>query len=506
MRFRFIVFLYVFANLCSAASAKEEVYAAWTQVTGSAASNADVSGFVDLNLSLRIIIETTDPNATCPDYAALTAAGTVEALSFEKRVNSPGHMQFPVIICQADAPDAASFALLTRADATADAVVFSGTNQRVVLSGAARVGASGPPTFVAFGDTGCRGLQNHRGRQECRTDHQGSTSLTKFVFADLAKQAAKLGPDFVVHLGDYRYNREFERTMDRWDSDFFERVRLGLLADVPWVFVRGNHEDCSLAGRGWFYFFAPDQGTCDGEGMSKTFHFDVADRSAGGKDPHRFVVIDTSASYGSQRDRQQAANADMQLAVRATESMTWPNNAAPSAWFLMHKPLWAVDDYPNPPEQADHFTGSLLRSVMNNHGSADCTSYDYKKCGLKAVLAAHLHILQNAVAVGGALPQQIVVGNSGVRMDHAVVPVGCAFSVNSLGFGAQNATVRLVNVRGRVTHVDNSAFGFAHFKRDPDVQPSGWAGNAYYIGDSMPDPLGSLKDTQSNTNLPCQHN
>ncbi len=38
-----------------------------------------------------------------------------------------------------------------------------------------------------------------------------------------------------------------------WNADFFAPAA-PLFAAAPWVMVRGNHEDCSRAGEGWFRF------------------------------------------------------------------------------------------------------------------------------------------------------------------------------------------------------------------------------------------------------------
>ncbi|WP_415920717.1 metallophosphoesterase [Tateyamaria sp. SN6-1] len=535
MRRIFALLVGAVAGLGAPAHANDEVYAAWTQVLGSAANGADVSGFVDLNLSLRVVI-TTDPDAACPQFAARITRGSVtrtEALRFDKRTNSPDaasrhpspHTKFPVIVCETTPPaDATSIALVKSVTDDTTAITFSQSQGKpVVLAGAASVGASGPPTFVAFGDTGCRGFRSHRGVQDCDSANMSDKNITQFMFKKVTELAAAERPEFVVHLGDYRYDDERkQKTMDMWDSDFFERVRLGLLAQAPWVFVRGNHEDCSLAGLGWFYFFAPSEGNCSGTGMSDTFYFDVADRSAGMQDPHRFIVIDTTASWGSHSNRHQAAMTDMAAAVTAANTVNW-GAAGPSAWFLMHKPLWAVDDYPNPPAQADPFTGSLLRAVMSRNGPAACKAYDHTTCGLKAVLAAHLHIFQNAITPQAALPQQIVVGNSGVRMDPTIksgriddryVFEGCTQGVDPLGFGTGRMQTVVLNAQGRddvrdangyvTSRIDNKSFGFVHFTRDTSVVPSGWAGVAHFTGRPS-QPLKTLADLGTGY-VACEHN
>src|SRR5580693_2482600 len=50
---------------------------------------------------------------------------------------------------------------------------------------------------------------------------------------------------------------------DSWNADLFEPA-VPLLAAAPWIMVRGNHEDCSRAGEGWFRFLdrAPLEAAC----------------------------------------------------------------------------------------------------------------------------------------------------------------------------------------------------------------------------------------------------
>lgn len=283
-----------------------QVYAAWSQITGSAAYSSTKpapAGYMDLNISLRVVIDTGDATASCPDFYSYVDKGgksTLQPLTWTKRTNNPSATRFPMIVCQAPAPNDADTITLLESVGNTTPVTFSKSNgQKVILPGANLVGNAGPPTFVALGDTGCRGLHNHRGKQECDPGKQSTTHETKFLFDKVAQQAAALNPDFVVHLGDYRYDKESNRTFDVWDSDFFERVRLGLLTELPWAFIRGNHEECSLAGQGWFFFFGPGSPTsnCASSSLhviSETWYFDVADRSQNMADPHRFIVLDTS--------------------------------------------------------------------------------------------------------------------------------------------------------------------------------------------------------------------
>ena len=54
----------------------------------------------------------------------------------------------------------------------------------------------------------------------------------------------------------YSQNSTGNPDADAWEAwwlDFFQPAG-DLLAAAPWVFARGNHELCSHAGPGWFYF------------------------------------------------------------------------------------------------------------------------------------------------------------------------------------------------------------------------------------------------------------
>jgi len=496
-----------------------EVYSAWSQITGSAASNAPATGYMDLNLSIRFIASTGDATAACPDYDSRIVVNGVKQLhklNFTSRQNNPDARYFPLIVCQAQAPANAEQIELIESIANPVPVRFTNSGgKEIILSGAARVGATGAPSFVALGDTGCRGEYNRRGAQQCDPDKQKSTQLTQFRFAEVAAKASSLKPDFVVHLGDYRYDKEQNKTFDMWDSDFFERVRLGLLTELPWAFVRGNHEECTLAGKGWFFFFGPHNGAANcatgSSFVGRTWYFDVAERGKSNSHPHRFVVIDTSATIHNFNGNLRTAAIDqMAHAITAAQKPGWGDGKNASAWFLTHKPLWAADDYYNPPRQADYHTGEVLLNAMKQVSSKSsdyrvCSNYDSTKCGLKAVLSAHLHILQNMVTVNAELPQQFVVGNSGVRMDHAVGPTGCSMKLHPAGFGNSDKTGVILNVRGRQTPIDNGAFGFAHFVRDVNAGQSGWAASAYFLDRKKPTTLPGTKITKTDNPTQCLH-
>src|SRR5665213_531720 len=114
--------------------------------------------------------------------------------------------------------------------------------------------AAEPKTILVLGDTGCR----IKG-----TYVQACNDPKAWPFAGLAKAAAALKPDLIVHLGDYLYRESpcppgvtgcagspYGDNWASWDADFFAPVT-PLLAAAPWVIIRGNHEDCARAGNGF---------------------------------------------------------------------------------------------------------------------------------------------------------------------------------------------------------------------------------------------------------------
>ena len=123
--------------------------------------------------------------------------------------------------------------------------------------------------IVLLGDTGCRIKMPANGKGDPLQD---CTSQDAWPWARVASAAAREKPDLVIHVGDYHY-REFcddpkrcAELIERgvavsygwlgWQADFFTPAA-PLLMQAPWVFVRGNHENCDRGGEGWMRFLSP---------------------------------------------------------------------------------------------------------------------------------------------------------------------------------------------------------------------------------------------------------
>jgi len=186
--------------------------------------------------------------ASCPPIVVdgqkrdMTVRAPAATVPLRKTASSPALSKpsaFPVLTCEATLPPGTS---------------------RASVDGQAL--APPPPVvnrIVVIGDTGCR--IKGKTTQDC--------GPAGYPFAAIAARAAGWKPDLVLHVGDYLYRENpcpegnkgcagspWGYGWDAWDADFFTPAA-PLLRAAPWVFVRGNHENCNRAGQGWWRFMAP---------------------------------------------------------------------------------------------------------------------------------------------------------------------------------------------------------------------------------------------------------
>src|SRR5580704_5888846 len=185
-----------------------------------------------------------------------------------------------------------------------------------------------PRRIVVIGDTGCR-VKGPR-VQDCNDP-------AKWPFEIVAGRAAAAKPELVIHVGDYLY-REGKcpegsgklcgdsPSGDRWETwaaDFFKPAAK-LLASAPWIFARGNHEDCERSWRGWFYYLDPRpfKGACEAYSppyVAKLGNFEVA-------------VMDTSCASDT-------VLAQKQVDIYASQLRSLKLH---NAWLVDHHPFWAM--------------------------------------------------------------------------------------------------------------------------------------------------------------------
>jgi Calcineurin-like phosphoesterase len=122
-----------------------------------------------------------------------------------------------------------------------------------------------PQSIAVFGDTGCRVTHYY---------DQGCGDPAKWPFAQLTASVAAKRPGLILHVGDYYYREApclrsstdcvpgpYGDREETWRAEFFTPAA-PLLAAAPWIFVRGNHEDCARGGYGWTYYFSDAEQAC----------------------------------------------------------------------------------------------------------------------------------------------------------------------------------------------------------------------------------------------------
>jgi hypothetical protein len=349
------------------------------------------------------------PGAGCPDVTMdgrlvpthlRAAAGTVAR---RPTANDPGGpakaLAFPVDVCEAPVAPA------TRALQIGD---------RVLPAIAAE-----PRRIIVLGDTGCR-LKG--------ATVQACNDPAQWPFPEVARSAAALAPDLVIHVGDYHY-RETPCPVDAtgckgspwgygwdvWNTDFFTPAA-PLLAAAPWVFVRGNHEECARAGQGWFRLLAPEPWT-----SARSCDLPADDDDANFTPPYavplgaglQLIVFDSAAAGWKPLDRSHPHDAAAWNAYTANWQAVAALAARPGmrSVFTSHHPLLAFAPDPRP-DATEPFPGtaSLLETLRAQDGDA------LYPPGIGLALHGHVHLFE-ALGFADGHPVTIVAGQGGDLRD-----------------------------------------------------------------------------------------
>lgn len=303
-----------------------------------------------------------------------------------------------------------------------------------------------PTHLILLGDTGCYGGS----AQDCG-------AATSWPFGELAAAAARTGPDLVIHVGDYNYrgtsgevtvdgktvkvydagdnvpvslrcrlphgyasqnvpgSDAFDNWQD-WQDDFFEPAR-ELLGAAPWVFTRGNHELCSRAGPGWFYFLDPgshllggdmEQRACPPQdGMEPRLFTPPYRLDLGGLD---LVVLDTANACDLYPDPPEVFGQQLsQVRQLIGEAPTW---------LLTHRPVWGVSAASEDasPGEGYQILNQTLQQALRERSDAALPP------AVRLVVSGHMHRFQS-LAFAAGWPPQLIVGNGGVVLDTRA-PIG----------------------------------------------------------------------------------
>ncbi|MGC9952975.1 MAG: metallophosphoesterase [Rhizomicrobium sp.] len=252
-----------------------------------------------------------------------------------------------------------------------------------------------PHRIIVLGDTGCR--IKGKELQDC-------SDPKEWPFPRIAAKAAKLKPDLVIHVGDYLYRESacpagfagcagtpYGDNGPTWDADFFTPAR-PLLAAAPWVFVRGNHEDCERAGPGWLRLLGPlpfDAGTpCAAHLASYSVPLGALN----------LVIMDNANAPDT------AIASDM-VPLYRSEIASLATAEAPS-WLLLHRPIWGA------------VTGPMGLPVGGNQTMIAAVGMSGIPSPVELMLAGHIHTFEVMnFRDKDHVPPQLIAGFGGDTLD-----------------------------------------------------------------------------------------
>lgn len=292
------------------------------------------------------------------------------------RERAAASAEFPDLLCAATLPQAATTV--------------------AILGRALPLPVAAPQRILVIGDTGCRikGLIV-----------QACNDPAKWPFPHIAKVAAREKPDLVIHVGDYLY-RESRCPLNiticagspsgdnwpSWAADFFAPAA-PLLAVAPFVFVRGNHEECARSGAGWLRLLGP---------LSYDEKAPCTDHVA----PWAFKLGGVTLAVMDDAHASDVLAPDDLVTMYRADLGAVARVAPAPVWLGMHRPIWGI-------------AGLSLGMVVGGNRTMMAAQ---EKTGVPAnvtlLLAGHIHTFE-AINYEKGAPPQIIAGEGGDLLDKA---------------------------------------------------------------------------------------
>ena len=294
-----------------------------------------------------------------------------------------------------------------------------------------------PRRLVILGDSGCRlkGVVI----QNCNDPVNG------WPFARVAALAAAQKPDLVIHVGDYYYRETpcpplvagcagspYGDRWPSWKSELFDPAAR-LLAAAPWVFARGNHEDCNRGGKGWFRLLDADKDVRKCPARSAAFLVPIGGVSLG--------VVDSADP-----DDSKVQPAEVEAFGKALKAIA---AAKGPVWLVTHRPPWGV--FRNSAALTDTGGNANERQAIKAHGLGPT----------ELILAGHLHTFYS-LDFGVGRPSQLVVGTGGDSLD------------SDKAAAAVTATIPVDGAQAKAFDMDR--FGYFVLDRAGKAGADDWAG------------------------------
>ncbi len=257
-----------------------------------------------------------------------------------------------------------------------------------------------PRRIAVVGDTGCRlkdGESLDDGFQACNDPDD-------WEFAKVAEEVARFRPDLVIQLGDYIYREEAcpegdagcagspfnspGMRLETWFTDYFTPAS-PMLEAAPMVFVRGDHEKCERAGRGFFRFLDPFP-LRDCTDFSHPYALDFQGL--------QLVVMDTVQAEDT------SLSPDVVIERYERDFRQAERLASGGTWLLSHRPIWALRPTVEDGSEVEVLNVTLQEALPGPLPRA-----------VELVLTAHIH-LGEVLSFSGRRPPQMVVGMGGTKL------------------------------------------------------------------------------------------
>jgi len=251
-----------------------------------------------------------------------------------------------------------------------------------------------------IGDTGCRVKVKKDSNNE--KDIQNCNDPDLWPAKKISDALSKHNPDLVVHVGDYLCRemcenkklckkfgidpRETGYGYDIWEIDFFEPFEESL-QNYPWVFARGNHENCDRAWEGYKSMLSPFSfERCklgdSGSRLTKNRTEEPYLLDFGG---FNIFVVDSAGEY-----EKHIKSSDFDIFEKF---FTENKEQIKGSILLTHKPIYNLN-----------FPGV----------SAQTKAYEESMVEPSFILSGHIHLFEY---LSGQSGKQLVVGNSGTKLD-----------------------------------------------------------------------------------------
>ncbi|WP_448956097.1 metallophosphoesterase family protein [Labrys neptuniae] len=366
-------------------------------------------------LEARAITE----KAACP-------GGLIDGHQTEMAVRSTPGQDYPILVCSMPIPAGAK-------DVRVDGVPVP-------------LPKAQPNRILVIGDTGCR----LKGKQV-----QACNDISQWPFRIGADISSEFKPDLVLHVGDFHY-RETACPIDNkgcagtpfgdswavWRADFFSPGET-LLKTAPWIFVRGNHEECERGGKGWArtldpYPWSADAGKTGCLGPAKPFLVDLGGVKLG--------IVDVSTADEAKVNEQQVAWYKSAFSTVIDAAGQGP------LWLAFHRPAWVTD-------------GSAGQNSGGDNKTLAAALKDTLKPNVQALISGHHHVFE-AMGYEQDLPVALISGHGGDDFSPDVPK-------NLIGLMVNGATIKSGIARPGI-------YGFAMLERASDGS-GGWTFTGYDI-------------------------